>query len=124
VRLYIKILCVVLVVLLIYVPVSAAFVEEIDEDNLNQYSDMNINWAAEYIAKLSFIGVINGYAENVNGSQVKLFKQFGNVKVSEFIKMALCSMGSRVEYFHRNCNGSDAVIVLLKITWPSMGICL
>jgi hypothetical protein len=127
VRVYVKFICAILVVLLIYMPVSAAFMEEIDEDNfplywtdtayrmesllldlaqfdedgiednLNEYSDMSINWAAEYIAKLSFIGVINGYVENVDGSQVKLFRQFGNVKVSEFIKMALCSMGYELE---------------------------
>jgi hypothetical protein len=76
-RLYIKIICLIFVVFLIYVPVSAAFMEEIDkdnfplfwtdtayrmepillelaqfdedsiEDNLNEYSDMNINWGAE-----------------------------------------------------------------------------
>ena len=80
----IKALCIILVILLFSIPASAAFIEEIDEynfplfwtdtayrmeplllelaqfdgdnmeGNLKEYSDMNINWAAEYIAKLSF----------------------------------------------------------------------
>jgi hypothetical protein len=67
------------------------------EINLRDYSDMDLNWAAEYIAKLDFVGVINGYRRYVNGKEEKFFNQYGNVKVCEFIKMVLCGMGYELE---------------------------